>query len=82
MDLYKAILSHILCQEQIQITFPNLEFDLNKIFESKCYNVLNQIKEIVEDETLNDPECFEKIEKIICIFEELGYKEGSRHDFG
>ncbi|MGI6261134.1 MAG: hypothetical protein ACOYJR_04765, partial [Acutalibacteraceae bacterium] len=37
---------------------------------------------ILKDDCLNDAECFTKIEKIVCLFEESGVGCGSRHDFG
>ena len=41
-----------------------------------------QIKAIIEDDRLNDSECFQKIEEIIRAFEEIGSGGGIRHDFG
>ena len=42
---------------------------------------MQKIREILEDDSLTDADCFEKIEQILCIFEEhcIGV---SRHDFG
>ncbi|MBP3646027.1 MAG: hypothetical protein J6K55_06345 [Clostridia bacterium] len=51
------------------------------IINSKSYDALCQIKAIIEDDSLSDPECFMKIEKIICVFEDLGSDGGFRHDF-
>ena len=59
-----------------------MEFDMEKLFEKECYIVLEWIKAILNDETLDDKECFEKIEKIVCLFEEIGSGGGTRHDFG
>ena len=44
--------------------------------------MLCRIKEIIEDDTLDDPECFMKIEEIVCVLEEVGSSGGIRHDFG
>ena len=46
------------------------------------YQALNEIKNIIEDDELEDPDCFEKIEKIVRLFESLGSNGGNRHDFG
>ena len=35
----------------------------------------------LDDETLEDPACFAKIERIVRIYEDLGPGGGSRHDF-
>ncbi len=48
--------------------------------EQECYQALLKIKEIIEDESLNDAECFEKIEEIIRVLEFVGSNGGSRHD--
>ena len=60
--------------------------DLSKIstelLSDRCYEALCQIKMIVDDETLSDLECFWRIEKIVCILENLGSTGGFRHDFG
>ena len=43
--------------------------------------MLKQIKAIIEDDSLEDPECFQKIEEIVNTFEMFGSDGGSRHDF-
>lgn len=52
------------------------------MIEMKCYHAIEEIKKILEEDTLNDAECFERIEKIIVIFENLGSGIHGRHDFG
>ena len=66
MDLYKDILAHLL---------PNP----NEIVEMKCFQALCKIKAILEDESLEDVDCFFKIEEIICALESLGSNGGLRH---
>lgn len=78
MKLYQEILA----QEFANSLSVALQDDLQKIVEMKCYQALEEIKKVLDDETLDDPECFHKIEKIVCIFEEMGSDGGSRHDFG
>ena len=56
--------------------------DIENLFKNECYIVLERIKSILEDDGLDDKECFEKIEKIVCLFEEIGSDCGTRHDFG
>ena len=82
MELYKDILTHALMQEQIQLTFSYREPDVSQIVEGVCYNALQNIKAILEDDSLDDPACFMRIEQIVCVFEEIGSDGGSRHDFG
>ena len=56
--------------------------DPTAIVQDRCYHALRRIKESLEDDTLEDPECFQKIEEIVCVLEELGTDAGIRHDFG
>lgn len=82
MELYKEILVSLLSGENMEVTFPGLKLNVNQILESKCYRALEKVKAIIEDENLDDRECFMKIEAIICELEELGSGGGLRHDFG
>ena len=56
--------------------------DIQKLVESSCYQALEQIRSILRDDSLSDPECFQKIEKIVEVYEHLGSGTGGRHDFG
>ena len=83
MELYQEILRHILAGEKIQVSFPELtDSDVTKIVELECYRALRKIKTILEDDSLEDSECFYRIEEIVCVFVELGSDCGNRHDFG
>ena len=50
--------------------------------ERECFTTLGKIRDILADDTLEDPECFDKIERIVCEMESLGLNCGGRHDFG
>ncbi len=82
MELYKEILANIISKEEVQVTFSNLNISAKEIIELECYKALNNIKAIIEDDSLEDVECFMKIEKIICLLEDIGSSGGNRHDFG
>ena len=82
MELYKELLVHVLSRERAEVSFPALKSDLSTLLEQECYKTLVKIKEILDDETLDDKECFYKIERIVRAFEESGSNGGSRHDFG
>ena len=43
---------------------------------------LRNIQEILSDDTLDDPECFHRIEAIVSLLENMGLSCGGRHDFG
>ena len=61
MELYKEILAHALVYGEIQVTFSGEEPDILKIVEGECYKALQKIKTIIEDDSLEDKECFMKI---------------------
>ena len=81
MELYNEILAKILENQEMVITFPDLDAKLEKMFESECYKALEKIKAIISDGRMRDTECFMEIENIICTFEDLGSDGGFRHDF-
>lgn len=84
MELYKEILLNALRNEKavIDISFPDLTIDAAKIVGSASYGALIGIQNILRNDSLNDEECFYKIEEIVRIFERLGSACGDRHDFG
>ena len=81
MNLYQEILCELLKSETIEVNFPNIPAMVNLV-ELKCYKALQAIKNILENDTLSDKECFWKIEEIVHVFEALGSNAGNRHDFG
>lgn len=82
MELYQEILVHALQKKTIQVTFPDLELNAKELEKMECYRALKLIKEILDDDMLDDRDCFDYIERIIRVFETLGCKDGNRHDFG
>ena len=83
MELFQEILCHVLANEKAQVALPGLtNTDAAKILELECYKALRKIKAILEDDSLEDSECFDRTPKIICVFEELASGCGNRHDFG
>lgn len=82
MDLFREILINALMVGDIQVTFNGTGSTVVEAIEGKCYQALKKIKAVIDDDSLGDPECFQKIEEIICILEDTGSTGGSRHDFG
>ena len=82
MELFAELLIKALENERVEVTFPDLKLDPEEIVEMKSYAALCKIKSIIEDDTLDDPECFRKIEEIVATLEFLGSGGGVRHDFG
>ena len=80
MELYEEILIHLLKRDPaVHIQSAT---QLSDLITQTCYQTLKKIKAIIEDDSLDDPECFYKIEQIVCAFEEIGSDGGNRHDFG
>ena len=84
MDQYMEILTYILQNQRakIEVTFPGLTFSADALVESAALRTLAQIQKILQDDTLNDQECFYKIEAIVHTLEQAGLGCGGRHDFG
>ena len=81
MEFYKEILAHALTYGKMQIVFPGQEIDIHKIAENVCCQTLQKIKAIIEDDSLEDKECFYQIEEIVRTFEKIGCAGMGRHDF-
>ncbi len=81
MKLFQDILKEILMEEEVQVVFPNLKMSPSELVEMRCYMALRKIKKTLEDDTLDDKECFAKIEEIVHIFEVMGSDCGTRHEF-
>ena len=77
MELYEQILCEVIAKELV----PSLRIDSVKLVEMKCYQTIRKIYEIIADETLDDHDCFWRIEQIICTLEDLGIGCCGRHDF-
>lgn len=78
MELFKEMLIKVLMKEEINITFPNLKLGTLEAVEMEAFKALQKIKTIIADDSLSDFEC---VERIICMFEELGIDSIKRHDF-
>ena len=79
MDILMRVLADMLEKGEIK-----LEIDSEVIaeIEKECMEVLGRIRAILADDTMEDPECFERIEQIVCAMESIGLSCGSRHDYG
>ena len=81
MNFYQEILFHLLCNEKKYLSSSNFDETIPEMVERECFKALKKIKEILEDDSLSDEECFLKIEEIVCVFEARGSNAGNRHDF-
>lgn len=78
MELYEEIILQY-CRQERSVSLQN---SMQEIAEKECYKALKEIKAVLEDDCLNNNACFQKIEEIVCIFEQMGSNGGNRHDFG
>ncbi len=81
MDLYKELLTSVLSRSAVQVKFPDVTINPSEIVEGECYQILQEIKDILENEALEDSECFLRIESIMQIMESRGITIANRHDF-
>ena len=81
-ELLGDIIARTIAAGKIRISFDGMECTMAEIVEGECFQAIQKIQAILADDTLDDPECFYRIEKIICVLEEIGSNGGSRHDFG
>lgn len=54
--------------------------ELVPVMESKALDIIAEIKAVLDNEALNDKECFQRIEDIITIFQANGI-DTTRHDW-
>lgn len=80
MEVALNILAKLLIEHGAQVTISGGE-GLEQLLRERCCQALKEIRDVLDVGTLNDPDCFRRIEKIVEIYEALGAGGGSRHDF-
>lgn len=81
MEQELRVLAKLLIEQGAAVRIDCGGVDLNALMESRCRQALAEIRMVLDDETLDNPACFRRIEQIVRIFEALGPGGGSRHDF-
>ena len=66
MEVYRDILAQALAAEAVRGRVSDLPSEPEVLVEMKCFQAIRRIQEILQDETLNDRECFLRIEEIVC----------------
>ena len=79
MEILNRIVAEKLSRGELHLVLDQKTVDR---LECDCIEVLARIREILADDSLEDPECFVRIERIVCEMESLGLYCGGRHDFG
>ena len=82
LDLFKAVFTQALITGDIQVSFSGIDGTVAEVIEGKCYQALEKIKAVIQNNSLDDPECFAKIEEIVLVLESIGSDGDTRHDFG
>jgi len=81
MDMYQEILAHAIWQHGAKVEIPGLNLSAQEIVDGTCYRALKTIRAILDNDSLDDPTCFKKIEAVVTLLGEYGIFT-SRHDFG
>ena len=82
MQLYADMLEKVLKEGNGRFIIPGFKINADRIIKTRCYKALREIKKVLEYYTLEDEDCFKRIEEIVCIYENIGSGGGTRHDFG
>lgn len=76
MERYEELILEIMRREK------RIPENGEALIHDAAYRTLQKIKLILETDQLDDRECFERMERIVRLYEELGSECGNRHDFG
>ncbi len=69
LSLYEGIMQQIIARE----VMASMESaDRAALVHDAAYQSLCRIREILDDKTLDDLECFQRIERIVSVFDSLG----------
>nr|WP_325221944.1 hypothetical protein [uncultured Oscillibacter sp.] len=83
MDFYESLLYNFSEKLRAAVTPSDEEKQslLAELMDSAACRTLEEIREVLDDERLDDQNCFKRIEQIVRLYEKLGSNGGSRHDF-
>ena len=79
MQIVQRMVADMLSRGEVMLSISQ---DTMDYVEKRCFVLLEQIRQILADDTLDDPECFHRIESIVSLLESNGIDCGTRHDFG
>lgn len=82
MDFYEQLAKSVRETLTIRISDEELYRLAQELSKEACCKALSDIRAVLDDDSLDDPVCFWRIEEIVRIYENLGADGGSRHDFG
>ena len=79
MQIVQRMVADMLSRGEVMLSLSKETMDY---VEKRCFVLLERIRQILADDTLDDPECFQRIEEIVSLLESNGIDCGTRHDFG
>lgn len=77
MDLKLELLTNAVC-EAVKYSIADIQIDASRIIETESFMILNEIRNIIQNQELSD---FDIVENIVIIFEKHNISSGSQHDF-
>lgn len=80
MELCMELLIGLLARGQVTVQVPAITEDVFERFNTTCYQMLKEIKAVLENKTYSDEAEFMKIEEILEVFDEHGCSCDSWHD--
>lgn len=83
MDFYESIIHGFSEKLRTAVTPSDEEKQslLAELMNNAACQALEKIRRVLDDDRLDDQECFWRIEEIVKIYEEIGSNAGTRHDF-
>lgn len=83
MDFYESMINGFLKNIRAVAGFQkeDLERWAAELIKDAACQALEKIRDVLDDDRLDDPNCFQRIEEIVKIYESIGSNGGSRHDF-
>lgn len=83
MDFYESLLYNFSEKLRAAVTPSDEEKQslLAELMDSAACRTLEEIRKVLDDDRLDDQNCFQRIEEIVRLYEKLGSNGGSRHDF-
>ena len=79
MDFYESLLYNFSEKLRAAVTPSDEEKQslLAELMDSAACRTLEEIREVLDDERLDDQNCFKRIEEIVRLYEKLGSNGGS-----
>lgn len=83
MNFYESMVNGFVENIRAVAGFQKEDFErwAAELMKDAACQALEKIRGVLDDDRLDDQECFSRIEEIVKIYEEIGSDAGTRHDF-